>query len=377
MFELRGLLRGRMPAKILFGGGAARLQEVRQFLFHGAVETREIGPASPFHLGPRLAREADPAVHALLWDAWPWEHSAAGTYVVQAWLDAHADPGPDWERNVKSRVNETVAKCLRRAERLGCTFSTSRDGSELERFYNEMVLPTALARYGEDVFLADVGTFLARGAGEDRILLKVQRDGMWLAGSVVVFAPERSEAWMLNCGMASTVLADRALTAEVNALKRAWVFKEASRRGLRVNLALTRPFLDDGVFDNKRRWGCWLQQVPALPRYRMQLAPQHVDGFLRVAPFFHLAPDGVRGVLAFAPSLPDAVEELRARLNACVFPGLRGLTVRVAGGAELLAELSRAVPAVKGCGVSYQAAGPEQRAGAHAGDLEMGGRPAG
>ena len=355
--KMEGLLRGHLPVTVLFAGRTARLPEVRALLFSGPSTQHDLGASSP--LSPRHEAESLEWPHAdvTMWEAWPWETSIPGdSYVVQAWLDAHANPGRDGDAFLRQQVSDTVKRNLRKADRRGLTLRVSHDVDESDRFYHQMLLPMAEAVFGSDKYLPDLATYRAYGAGAEKAVLFVERDGRPLAGAALLYGTTPPELALRHYGVVAEVLDDKALRAELMALLNAWVYRDAATRGLEVNLALTRPYMDDGVFNYKRQWGCWLQPLPAYGRYRLRFAPDREDELLEAAPLFHVVEGGIAGVMAFTPSTPDPVKALRDQLNAAVFDGLRRVEVRVRGPAVVRDDLERALPSLRGCPLVYRAA---------------------
>ncbi len=356
VFELDGMVRGRVAAKVLYGGRASSVREVQQFLFSGPVNVRDLGAATALNLQRRLRQLMRPPVDVLMWEAWPWETTfrhgnTSDSYVVQTWLDARANPGRDWEALREHTLSSNARRASLKATRGTLTVRMATSAAEREGFYDAMLLPMAKHLFGEDLFVPDAATYRATCATGH--LLLAERAGQVVAGAWVNWSTPPGQLRLPHYGALPVVLEDNTLRREVMALINSWVFREACSRGLQVNLALTRPFLDDGVYNQKRQWGCWLQHLPAFERYRIQFVSERGDDVLRAAPFFHLTHAGVCGHMAYAPTGEDPVKELGTLLARAVFPGLQGITVRVSGAHALRLHLSVALPNVKGCPVWY------------------------
>lgn len=358
VFELEGQLRGRVTVKALFAGRSQRLDEVRHFLFNGPVTMREIGDATPLNLRRRVRAMLRPGVDLALWEAWPWDTTYrhgenVDSYVVQPWLDARASPGRDWDSYLGSRVAENARRASHRATHGALAVHVCEDKAQRDLFYSTMLLPMANTRYGLDVHVPDPGHYKALLASPACQLLLVTRAGQALAGAWLSRSARRAELALPHYGALPEVLADNALRRDVMALLNTVLFRTACAQGLNVNLALTRPYLDDGVFNHKRQWGCSLEPIPAFGRYRMQYVSRRQDLLLGAAPVFHLTHAGLSGLMAFQPSTPQPERELAEQLARAAFPGLGGVTVRVCGDRGLMFRLSQSLASVKGTPVWY------------------------
>lgn len=361
--EIDGMLRGQVPARVLYAGRSRKLAEIRPFLFKGPTAVREIGRATPLSLQACLARLANPQVDILLWEAWPWETSDDDgapnhSYVVQAWLDAHAAPGTSWQTYEDNSLSENTRRASRRAAKAGFTLQLTTDTAEQETFYHRMLLPMSQHLFGDDGRAPARAAYYSFCSGPEAEVLTLKRDGAFVAGALLKRCADSNELALLYYGALPVILDDGSLRRDVMAALNSWVFREACAAGRQVNLALTRPFLDDGVYNHKRQWGCWLQPLPAFGRYHLQFINGRAADLLQVAPFFHLSRDGVRGVMAFTPTESDPVKELRAQLARSAFPGLRSITVMVRGEQALVGRLATALSSVKDCQVICAQAAP-------------------
>lgn len=355
VFEIEGKWHNKLTAKMVFAGHADGLDDLRHAFFPGPASTRMVGRMSVFNARRTLAGTRDASVDVVATDAWPWETSVEGKHhVVQTWLDAHADPTADWELFQHKVLGDNMRRTLQKAQRSPVTLRLSRDAADHERFYRTMLIPMANERFGAEKFVPRLETYLARRVTADAAVLWAELDGVAIAGAAVIFLPALHELALHHYGALPPVLADKARRAEVIALLTGWIFRAASREGMRVNMALTRPFLDDGVLHYKRHWGSSLQPVLTTPRYRMTFVSPRGEDLIAVAPFFHLAREGIRGCAAVnADGGPDAVNALMVRLRSAVFPNLKGMDVRVRGTPDQVALLAHNHPMVRECPLAF------------------------
>jgi hypothetical protein len=319
-FLLSGLLRGRAPATAIYLGATKFLEDVDQTFFANQAYKLQLDPAA-------LSAARD-GVDFVIHEAWPWQ-TADDSHrpVVQSWLDARCDPGRDFQAFLRDRVSETVKRNLRKAQARGLCFRLDPSEEGVLRFLREVAIPMAQTTYGEESIVGAPERVLAwKGPSTVLATLLAEQDGVFVGGAVLIISELRAELLIHSYGLSPQVLADRKARAEVMAALNGWAFQTACEKGWVVNMGLTRPFLDQGVYAHKRQWGCHLEAVSRYPRFRLEfLSPR--SSLLANAPLFYLSGAGVRGLAHFSPQGDDPAKELSDRVHAWVCEELRGLEI--------------------------------------------------
>jgi hypothetical protein len=160
------------------------------------------------------------------------------------------DVGQSWD-DVLSRFRKTVHKNdLRRVLRLGYSYAISHDPADLARFYENMYVPTMKARHGR---LASITSLdMMRRYLRHGFLLLIERDGR--AVSAAVCSTQQRAVHLAISGVLGSdddLRRDGAVAAIYYFLLH-W----ANAQGFQsVDVGFCWPFLNDGIFQFKRKWG--------------------------------------------------------------------------------------------------------------------------
>jgi hypothetical protein len=280
-----GRLRGDgQPLSIRFKGREAVLGELEAALFGTAAPLRERAP------------NQDEPIDVEAEEAWPWETSTGERYVVQPWLDHACDPGA-CDDYLAQNLNPDMRRKARRALAAGYQRSTTSCRKQAAWFYRELFEPMANARFGEGASYGSLDVFLGMNGRTMRTEVSfLELAGERVAGIAFLVSPPRRLLRIWAYGMRHEILVDSRRRAEVMAALNAEAVRVAAAAGYTLNLGYTRPFLNDGVFVYKSRWGAL--PVPSdCSRIALRLVSDKARAsFGAEAPLLHLAPEGVRTI---------------------------------------------------------------------------------
>ena len=228
-----------------------------QLLFEeGSVERSDLGSCSPGSMFT-LARAVENSVDLVAVIANPF----------LLWVPAYGDwvigppgvrmvydfsPGENWEQ-IQHRLQKAQEYNFRVLRKNGLAYHTSRHETDLEMFYNCMYLPFITNRYKEHVDA--VGMEYARKIFEKpggSVLLIDSREGQPIAGGL-----EQVSHGVLYA------LINGVLDGDYNWVKKgamtAWYLFEIQRAYelgcRRYDAGQVRPFVNDGLYIHKHRWG--------------------------------------------------------------------------------------------------------------------------
>jgi hypothetical protein len=195
---------------------------------------------------------------------------------VPQWLRQSCELGGDWQQTL-GRIPSSLRKRLARA--LGNSGYAARldsGAAAMNAFYHGMYVPFVSQRFGPDAIVLDERAFMRQAA--DAALLE-----LWLAN-------ERVGAVLVSQDGDTLYMGKSAMTLEHTVPYRSdlldyFCFLLAQLCGCRwLDLGVTRPHLEDGVFVNKSKWRPELLPVGGLQtslRIRPQRNSPAVMGFLR------------------------------------------------------------------------------------------------
>ena len=238
------------------------------------------------------------------------------------------------------RGNKSVKTDLRNIQRHGFTYRTTRESSELDRFLSEMYLPYVRQTRGDGAFVA-TREELERTAGIELRLMLIEQEGRDVAGVCLgVHDQDRLDAIELG-----VIDGDRDLVRK-GALAAIYYFSlmyAAERKFSRLYLGGSRPFLRDGPFQYKKKWGLNIVgRLPTLPDvivFRPRLSAVGVRWFLTNNPFVYEEGGAFRAAVFVDEQGPPLAESIDTARKAYRLPGLAGATVfRIDANARLVRE---------------------------------------
>jgi hypothetical protein len=173
-----------------------------------------------------------------------------GAFATRTLVNQEIDVTGGWDvvranmaRGNRTRTNGIEAK-------YGLTVRLTRESADLESFYHEMYLPYITKRYGEFAVVDSLDSFYA--TLHDGFLLLVCRDQQPLAGGLMKIDGNRlsysrtgllgGDDQLLRCGSVTALYY--------------YMLQHAIEHGYSTLDTLgSRPFLKDGVYNNKANWG--------------------------------------------------------------------------------------------------------------------------
>jgi hypothetical protein len=332
------LLRAEAPAlpdgstgRLLLAGDSATARYLAKRFFTGEPVFEEVGATGLFGLPdalPRLAEDVDLVVATV--PRWLGRGEGGERWLrVPESVGAKLAARPDG--STFAQASKTARRNIELVRKNRLEWSASHDPADFDRFYDEMYVPFAKARYGELAFVRN--RHALRRRFRQGGLLFIRRDGEIIAGqlfqiegdSIHVLGPGTpgGSSEPVKLGALSALYLAAAAYAEQNGIP--W-----------LDFGGSSPSLRDGVLMHKRGWGAMLADRPEshadlLVRWR-SVTPT-VARFLTETPLVIRDGDGFSAVAASdgAGPIKGHAAALREKL---AMPGLRRLHVLATGAAE-------------------------------------------
>jgi len=266
---MRALFRTlRFPVSVLSGnaiGGDSRLtilfagpdSEKAYLIRRAFIDTpREQALGKSWLSGtPRLARRYDCDVEVLALPYGAWVASAlSGYFAIPSWISACVDLTEEafTEGNTRSRRRDLKQICKH-----GFHYEVTRGERDLEIFYFGMYRPTMVASHGPGALLMTFPHMLARVRRGESELVKICRDGDFVAGSLIAYDQGFPRLWSEGILHGDSGLLKQGVTASIYFLSFQYLMSQGYRR---VNVGRSRAFLSDGALYYKRRLGLELDR---------------------------------------------------------------------------------------------------------------------
>jgi hypothetical protein len=222
----------------------------------------------------------------------------AGYFVIPEWVTFSRAVEREESRRYAG-AGQTLRREIRAVEEAGLETALSRSRSDFDLYYERMYLPYVAKRFGDGTITKSRRRLLRdfqRG-----FLMIVRRNGNPIAGGIVRDDGERAS--FTSSGVLDG--SDEHLHAHVSAALDLRLHEWAASRGRRtIDVGHTRPFPNDGVFRNKRRW---LMSISPDPDGVMGMAlslrgdEARLQGVLARFPFIYLSARGL-GVFCVHPA---------------------------------------------------------------------------
>jgi len=183
-----------------------------------------------------------------------------GYVAIPQWVLFKADISLPWPVLVR-RWRRNLAENMRRVVKHGFSWRIEHRRAGLRAFYERMHYPYIRARYGTAALLAS-RTYV-ESVWERGVLLLATRDGEDVGGFLISTA--KREPLVMFLGIKDADFRH----VKCGAVSALYLFalRWAKEHGYQtVNFGHARPFLDDGLFRYKRRWGMHVVPSPNRPR---------------------------------------------------------------------------------------------------------------
>ncbi|MBN1582231.1 MAG: GNAT family N-acetyltransferase [Anaerolineae bacterium] len=232
----------------------------------------------------------------------------------------------EWE-DVQRRLPKNARREFKVLRKHDYQYETSYEDQDFEAFYHDMYLPTMENQHG------DLSSPMSAGEAyqyfKHGLLFFVRRDGQRVCASVFHFQQDVIRFMIMGVlGGDRQIIKEGAVSA-LNCLRLQW----ANEKGYReVNFLGSDPYLENGLFQYKRKWGTTVSVPPILHRQiwiKVQRLTPAVSRFLTDNPCIVIDRDAsLRGLVVVqdAQTVSDEVKTRWSKRYAT--PGLSDLVVR-------------------------------------------------
>jgi hypothetical protein len=323
------LKNGESNLTILYGGAISHLDFIRRLLFSGKVESRSLGRQFAWkvrsgykHLGVELA--FIPGHERLLRFA-----REKNRFFLPWWVTGECDATIDFSA---PRWRKRLSGELRRIRKYRYEYRVSRSPQDVEEYHRSMYLPLIKRVHGDSALPMSLREMLGYVRRDGELLLTL-RDGEWLAGMIVAYEGDRALARSIGVSGGSRELVKQGVIAAATMN----TFRHVASMGYKVlHRGGSRPFLNDGLLTNKRRWGMCLTGHDKCGHFlEIPVCSSGAREFLQNNPFIHVN-DGQRWGAVFADDVSRRAQAPDERVAGLAIHGLAG--VRVHGFDELYRE---------------------------------------
>lgn len=233
----------------------------------------------------------------------------------------------DWQ-DVLCRFHKSVRKNeLRWIRKYGYEYDVSYDRQDFETFYHQMYMPTMDDRHGElskPVSIGEAYQYFRHGC-----LFRVMLAREWVSGGVCHPMLKTLSFDIMGVKNADVRLIRQGVTSTLYYATIHW----ANRHGYEaVNFLGTGPYLEEGHFQHKRKWGATISVPPHLHRQlwiKVRRITPAVSQFLKENPLIVVDKDGkLHGLIVVDDPHNIPAETRNEWERRYVTPGLSSLLIR-------------------------------------------------
>lgn len=248
------------------------------------------------------------------------EFEEAYLFQGQSKVQQKVDISVPWEE-IRRRFHGNARDTERKIRKYGFTYHISRSLKDFENFYNCMYVPHAKRKFGALAAVDSISWQRKRFDGGFLLVLD-QRDRP-VAATLCSVNGDTFIYWRMGV-LDSDLIALRGQSALYF-----FMIKMAKEKGLKwVDLRGSLPFLNDGVYAHKRKWGSIVlpdSGPESWVYYRILRNSESVIRFFELNPIIILTENGLKGLVGWAGGQEISSEEKARLIQSYYSPGLHGL----------------------------------------------------
>jgi hypothetical protein len=207
-----------------------------------------------------------------------------GFTVIPEWISSTLDISGSFE-NINKKFSKSIKEDIRKIKKHGYTCEISGDPEKLKMFYHKMYIPYITWKYGEFGRYANFFTikhFFERGSK----ILFIKKDNEYMFGGL--FLENKNRVFATYAGVMEGKF--DSIQNGVIAGSYYYLIKHSKKIGANVvDLGSCRPFVNDGVFSYKRKWGTNIEKTgsenPEIYSLKVLNKNKGIETFLSSNPF--------------------------------------------------------------------------------------------
>jgi hypothetical protein len=317
---------------LMYVGNGTNLPFVLQALFAAHRTTGNVGACNIWQAAAVAeARATD--VDITVFDVpWPYEVNFLPQHRViemPSWVRQEVDLGSTWEDVLKVLHRSARGEQMRKIRKNCLTAVTTTDPAVVLSFYDTMYVLHTRRRFGPAATVdSRAGVLKSVNGGA---LLQIRKEEVVIAASILYKAGDTLRS--LYTGFASTDLRKLdGATAAIYYHSLRYAFENGFRT---LDYCGSRPLLNDGVFETKRRWGAAVYDDWSLESllFRLERLTPGVETFLCNTPLLTRHDGKLIGKLMTGEA-PLSAAGVRSAIRRCVSGGMDGLSIYALRGAH-------------------------------------------
>lgn len=234
-----------------------------------------------------------------------------GFCIIPESVDMQLDISEPLEK-IFEKFTKSAKKDCRRLKNFGYSSYITTDSEKLDFFLNKIYFPYRADRHDDEILPGSYSYNEIRSIFEDGKLLFIKDKDKYVAGSLVNENHVKKTVFMMGMG----IIPDPELIIKNvgSALVYFSIICAKENDFLKMEWGATPPFLNNGIFEYKKKWGCKIKKSIFIPSiYAVKLfnkKTQFLD-FIMDNPFVYLEDNELKGLIFLKDKITcDQVEQI-------------------------------------------------------------------
>lgn len=318
------------PLDVLLVGDGIEKAYILDRLFAGQVSTSKRERKWHWQVSAKVRKSpADLVIGCNVASSFRQHPNSGADFFLPRWLAGDVAIATVIER---ARVCDNVKRDKKRIRKNGFGYVLVAEPTKFRWFYDTMYVPYVTNTFGE--MCAQIDYSELEPCIPNSTLMLVTKDSEYVAGQVLTFDGDRARSWF-----GGVKNGDREwVRCGVKAAMYVFIFEELAKRGVGFyDFGGSRPFLNDGVMQFKKKWGMALNGAHS-NGFVFQIINDTpgVREFLKHNPFVYQNNNSeLVGAMFVDTSEGEKNDELRGQFKLNSFNGLSALEVYPLDGIKL------------------------------------------
>lgn len=247
-------------------------------------------------------------------------------FVIPEWINMELDTSKPFSQ-IFNRFSSGALKDIKKIKKHGYTYEITNDTKKLKFFYDRMLLPFLLAKYKEETPLSYI-EYLKMFIYRDNIELLLVKDGnKYVAGGLIERIKDKEVLPSMGILDGNTKYLKNYASSALFYFHILYAIENSIKI---INYGNTRTFLNDGVFQYKRKWGMSINKS----KYKFGVIGLRfckntigVLNFLENNPFIYATDDKLKSFFYFNKKHPITLDDIKQICKSYYCPGIKELSI--------------------------------------------------
>jgi len=247
-------------------------------------------------------------------------------FYIPSWISGQFDMPLDKDYFIKK--NTSIRSDIKKIDKNQLSYAVTRDVFQLENYYYNMHVPFIKKAFGDRAYISDYNEvkrdFIKQTVYKDLLLIK--KDNDYIAGSLLDYNKKLAKIVILGIKEGNYEYVKDGAIGAIYYFSILFFEKLGCKR---IELGLSRPFLEDGVLRYKRKWGQTLipQHMKSVFMVKMLSETEGLKGFFVNNPFIYEDASGLNGAVFVENNRYFSEKDFKKLIKDYYQPGISKLVI--------------------------------------------------